>query len=206
MIVDVRDYRVVPGTLEHLIERFEAVFLDEQERLGAHILGIFRDADAGDRFLWLRGVPDLPARQRVLTEFYTNGEMWRQHRDEVNTWIADSDDVLLMHPLSAWAPPATGPSTVTMYSHLRARPLEEAEASELQRIVRSAIEAAGGRLLVALETDPAENNFPRHPIRTGEHGLVWFATFASPPPRLPDDVAATVTARRLIPTARSRMR
>jgi hypothetical protein len=202
MIIDVRDYRLLPGKLAPLVERFEALFMDEQERLGARMLGAFRDADDPDRFLWLRGMPDLETRQRVLTAFYAEGEMWRQHREEVNTWFIDTDDVLLMHPVSEWSAPATGPSTVAMYSCIRKQPVPPDEAAEVQRAVPAAIAAAGGRMLVTLETDRAENNYPKHPIRTGEYGFLWFATFAAPA----QIEVAGVVQRRLIPLARSRMR
>jgi len=200
MIIDIRDYRVVPGTRDLLIERCETLFWDEQERLGARFLGGFRDADDPDRFLWLRAMPDLDTRQRVLTAFYSDGEMWRAQRDEVNRWIADSDDVLLAHPVSEFAAPATGPSVVGMFSRLDKQPL--AEPAALRREVEAAIAAAGGRLLVTLETDRAANNYPRHPIREGEHGLVWFATFAT----YRALALPSLAQRRLVPIATSRMR
>jgi hypothetical protein len=200
MIIDIRDYRVVPGTRDLLIERCETLLWDEQERLGAKFLGGFRDADDPDRFVFVRAMPDLDTRKRVLTEFYSDGEMWRTNRDEVNTWIADSDDVLLVRPVSEFAAPATGPSVVGMFSRVGKQPLADAAAA--RREVEAAITSAGGRLLVALETDPAENNYPRHPIREGEHGLVWFATFAAYRPLSVPSLAQ----RRLLPIASSRMR
>jgi NIPSNAP len=200
MIIDIRDYRVVPGTRDLLIERCETLLWDEQERLGAKFLGGFRDADDPDRFVFLRAMPDLDTRKRVLTAFYSDGEMWRTNRDEVNTWIADSDDVLLVHPVSEFAAPATGPSVVGMFSRVGKQPLGDAAA--VRREVEAAITDAGGRLLVTLETDPAENNYPRHPIREGEHGLVWFATFAAYRPL----AVASLAQRRLLPIASSRMR
>jgi hypothetical protein len=203
MIVDVRDYRMVPGKLDLLLERFEGLFMDEQERLGAHILGIFRDAEDPDRFVWLRGMPDMPTRERVLTDFYVNGEMWREHRDAVNAWLVDSDNVLLVRPLTPWGTSATGSSAVGMYSAVAKEPLTAARTAELERQVPAAVEAAGGRMLVTLATTPLENNFPRHPIRTGEYGLLWFATF---PTARRLDLDPSIDQRQLTPTARSRMR
>src|SRR5262245_17786884 len=199
MIIDIRDYRLTPGNRDLLIERCETLLWDEQERLGAKFLGGFRDADDPDRFVFLRAMPDLDTRKRVLTAFYSDGEMWRTNRDEVNPWIAHSDGALLGHPLSEFAAPATGPSVVGMYSRVGKQPLAEPEAVRAR--VEAAIIDAGGRLLVTLETDGAENNYPRHPIREGEHGLVWFATFAAYRP-----LAAPVHQRRLLPIAHSRMR
>lgn len=202
MIIDLRDYTTTPGVRDQLIERCEMLLFDEQTRLGATFLGTFRDADDPDRFVWLRGMPDMVTRQRILTAFYSDGEMWQANRDEVNSWIVDSDNVLLVRPVSDWASPATGRSVVGMYTYVRPEPL--ADAVQLQRDVAAAIAAAGGRLLVTLATDSSENNYPRHPIRTGEFGLVWFATFE------PDYYRSlrfpAVETRRLLPTVRSWLR
>jgi hypothetical protein len=202
MIIDLRDYTTAPGKRDQLIERCEALLFPEQERLGATFLGAFRDADDPCRFVYVRGMPDLATRLRVLTAFYTDGEMWRRNRDEVNSWLVDSDNVLFVRPISELAPPATGPSVVGMYSHVGRQPLPEPHAAELQREVAAAIAVAGGRALVTLATDPSENNYPRHPIRTGEHGLIWLATF---PRHRPLDLAS-ITQRTLLPTAGSRLR
>src|SRR5262249_49720612 len=190
------------GARDRLIERAEEMLFPEQERLGARFVGSFRDARSPVRFVWLRAMPDLPTRQRVLTALYSDGDMWRAPPDEGHNWIADSDDVLLVRPISEWAPPATGPSVVGMYGHLERRPLSPGAADGLARDVAAAVAAAGGRLLVTLATDPAENNYPRHPIRTGEHGLIWLATFATYRPL----ELSSVEQRELSPTAGSRLR
>ncbi len=202
MIVDLRDYTLAPGTREQLVDRFERLFMDAQEQLGATMLGAFRDADLPDRFVFLRACPDLPARQRILTEYYERGAQWQANKAEVNSWIVDSDNVLLTRPISELAPPATGASAVAMVQRLEHRPLTADETAAASREVTRAITTAGGRLLATFATDPAENNYPRHPIRTGEHGLIWFATF----PELPMIALPVVLLRRLLPIARSRMR
>lgn len=204
MIIDLRDYTTTLGARERLIERCETLLFEEQVRLGATFWGIFRDMENPNGFVWLRGMPDMAARKRILTAFYSNGEMWKAQRAEVNTWIADSDNVLLVRPISDWAVPATGESLVGMYTHVAPRPLSAARASELQHEVVEAIAATGGRLLVTLATDSSKNNYPRHPIRTGEHGLVWFATF--PPDGYRSLGLDTVEVRQLQPTARSWLR
>lgn len=202
MIIDLRDYTTAPGARDRLIERCETLLFDEQTRLGATFLGTFRDADNPDRFVWLRGMPDMAARQRILTTFYTDGEMWQANRDEVNAWIVDSDNVLLVRPVSEWALPASGESVVGMYTYLRPEPLTD--DTTLRRDVATAVDAAGGRLLVTLATDPSENNYLRHPIRTGEFGLIWFASFE--PDRYHSLMLPSLEARRLQPTARSWLR
>ena len=202
MIVDLRDYTLLPDKRAALVERFEALFMTEQERLGARMLGTFLDADDPNRFVWLRACPDLETRKRVLTAFYADGAMWKEHRTEVNSWFVDTDNVLLLQPLGELAPPATGDSTVGMYTFVGPSPLPATTVEDLRRMIGARITAAGGTLLATFATDPVENNYPNHAIRTGEHGLVWFASYATYK-RL--DVPS-VQQRRLIPTTRSRMR
>jgi hypothetical protein len=202
MIVDLRDYTLLPDKRAGLVERFETLFMTEQERLGARMLGSFLDADDPNRFVWLRACPDLETRKRVLTAFYAEGAMWKEQRTEVNSWFVDTDDVLLLQPLGELAPPATGDSTVGMYTHVGPTPLPATTVEDLRRMIGARVTAAGGTLLATFETAGVENNYPNHPIRTGEHGLVWFASYATYK-RL--DVPS-VQQRRLIPTSRSRMR
>lgn len=206
MIIDLRDYTTQPGARDALIERCERSFFPEQTRLGARLLGVFRDADRDDRFVWLRAMPDLATRQRVLTDFYVDGELWKSQRNEVNGWIADSDNVLLMRPASVFATPAEAstPTVVAMYSCIaNAAP---ANAVALLRDVATQIVAAGGRLLVLLATDPVPNNFPRHAIRSGEQGFVWLASFAGARSASRAVNLAGVEQRNLLPAQSSWLR
>ena len=57
MIIDLRDYTTNPGMRDALIERCESLFFPEQERLGATIVGLFRDAADENRYVWLRAAP-----------------------------------------------------------------------------------------------------------------------------------------------------
>ena len=89
-----------------------------------------------------------------------------------------------------------------MYTSVSREPITDAVT--LLREVAHEIERIGGRMLVVLATDPAENNFPRHAIRTGEAGFVWFASF---PPEL--DCTLCIDGfeqRRLFPTGQSCLR
>ena len=89
-----------------------------------------------------------------------------------------------------------------MYSCVHREPI--ADVMDLLRTVAGEIERLGGTLLVTMATDPSENNYPRHAIRTDETGFVWFASFAASA-----DCALRVdgiTQRRLLPTAQSWLR
>jgi hypothetical protein len=202
VIVDLRDYTVRAEHRDQLVARCEQLLFPEQERLGARFVGAFRDADDATRVVWLRAMPDLETRRAVLTAFYVDGPMWQAHRDEVNGWLVDTDDVLLVRPVGELQAPATGPAIVAMLSCVRRDPHGRERAAAREPAVAAAITAAGGRPLVTFETDPAANNFPRHPIREGEHGRVWFATL----PRRAALRIDGVDTRWLVPTSTSRMR
>ena len=87
-IVELRQYIHHPGTRDILIGLFEEIFLEAQRALGMEIPASFRDAEAKDRFVWLRSFPDLESRTAALTAFYS-GPVWRRHRD-----AQESDELL----------------------------------------------------------------------------------------------------------------
>src|SRR5678815_3815796 len=95
--VEVRQYTLRPGQRDVLIELFERAFVESQEALGMTLFGQFRDLDDPDRFVWLRGFADMPARAAALGAFY-DGPVWQAHRDAANATMLDSDDVLLLRP------------------------------------------------------------------------------------------------------------
>ena len=209
MIIDIRDYTLTANTRDIFIKRCETILFPEQERFGANILGILRDANNPNGIVWVRAMPDMAERKRFMTAFYKNGAVWKANRREVNSWIADSDNVLLVKPielkpvsdLMAQTTQSNDDSIVAMYSCLRQEPFNIAE--ELNNVSR-AINDVGGRLLVKLETDPSKNNYPLHPIRTGEFGFVLFATFD---PNLYQPLGfSSVEERKFFPTQQSWLR
>ncbi len=207
MIIDLRDYTLKANARGQFIERCEALIFPEQKRLGATILGTFRDADNPNGIVWLRAVPDVAERKRILTAFYSKGEVWKANRREVNSWIADSDNVLLVKPVSELITTSnqkaktTNNSIVGMYSCLRTEPFTVDGA--LDDVVK-AVSRAGGRLLVKLLTDPSKNNYPNHPIRTGEFGFVVLASFDVEQYKALE--IAGVTERKLLPAEQSWLR
>src|SRR5919198_5666459 len=94
-VVELRRYTLHPGRCDTLIALFESELVDPQEAVGMSVIGQFRDLDAPDSFVWLRGFPDMTARRRSLEAFY-GGPVWGRHRDAANATIIDSDDVLLL--------------------------------------------------------------------------------------------------------------
>ncbi len=104
--------------------------------------------------------------------------------------MVDSDNVLLLRPAreelafilapGARPPPgATAQSTAlvvaTIY-YLRG-PATEDFIDWFERSLKPLLREAGADPLASLVTDPSPNNFPRLPVREGEHVFVWFAWF-----------------------------
>src|SRR5438067_8059681 len=99
-IVELRQYRLVPGKRDVLIDLFEANLVEPQEAAGMTVIGTFRDLDDPSKFVWLRGFPTMGERARSLAAFY-GGPVWRRHRDAANTTMHDSENVLLLRPARA---------------------------------------------------------------------------------------------------------
>jgi hypothetical protein len=189
-IVELRQYTLHTGKREVLIDLFDREFIESQEALGMMVLGQFRDIDDPDRFVWLRGFRDMPARAKGLSAFY-GGPVWQKHREVANTTMIDSDNVLLLRPVGSETgflprmqprPPAgtsgdgAGIVIATIYS-LQAR-AESDVVDHFSRMVRPALIAASATLLAFFVTDGRPNNFPALPVREDENVLVWVTGFA----------------------------
>lgn len=191
-IVELRQYTLRAGQRDALIDLFDREFVETQEAVGVTLLGQFRDLDDPDRFVWLRGFPDMPRRARALGDFY-GGPVWRAHRDRANATMVDSDNVLLLRPVSAChgfpapasaRPPigrtAPPPSLVLATLWHADRPFDGAFTDFFDTGVRPVLAEHGAAPLACLTSEYAENTYPALPVRTGEHVFVWFARFPSP--------------------------
>ena len=96
-IVELRQYTLQPGKRGDLIEIFDREFVESQEELGMRIIGQFQDLDNPNRFVWLRGFPNMPTRAEALTAFYS-GPVWKANRNEANATMVDVNNVLLLRP------------------------------------------------------------------------------------------------------------
>jgi hypothetical protein len=236
-IVELRQYTLLPGKREILIALFEREFIEEQEVLGMEIIDHFRDLDDPDRFVWLRGFPDMPTRAKANEAFY-GGPVWAKHRDAANATLLDSDNVLLLrpafpssgYPTEGDRPPVGAAAASACLVVATICPLDPVMEDDFPdffvRAVAPALTEAGATILAAYATEHSPNNYPRLPIREGEHVFVWFARFADVAAyeehraalarsrRWRDDIAGALAqrldgvpeVRRLLPTARSRMR
>ena len=188
-VVELRQYTLHPGQRDVLIDLFDREFIETQEARGMKVLGQFRDLDDPNRFVWLRGFPDMPERARSLAAFY-GGPAWKAHSKAANATMVDSDDVLLLRPAPSTAGfsldevqrPAPGSTEapkglviVTIY-HL-AEPPGSALVDLFEREVTPFLEQAGASVLGRFVTESSPNTFPALPVREGEQVVVFFSAF-----------------------------
>jgi quinol monooxygenase YgiN len=190
--IELRQYTLHPGRRDELIALFEREFIESQQALGLQVLGVFRDAGDEDRFVWWRGFADMAARAVGLQAFYS-GPVWQAHRNAANATMIDSDNVLLLRPLTPWPRAGEQAAPWQVLVCPLAAPPDDALIDALRR--------SGGCWLA---TEPAPNNFPRLPVREGEQVVVGLAcgTLAVAP-ELQAAMSAPPQVLNLIPTTRS---
>jgi hypothetical protein len=188
-VLELRQYTLHRGQRDVLIELFEREFVESQEAVGMDLVGTFRDLDRPDRFVWIRGFPDMASRAKSLQAFYF-GPVWQAHRETANATMIDSDNVLLLRPAGSGAgfaqlstPRAPVGATARPHSLVLATiyyfdaPIDDTFRHFFANELMPALAEAGLAPIARLETESGENTFPRLPVRTGEHVFVWFARF-----------------------------
>ncbi|MGF6883861.1 quinol monooxygenase YgiN [Nocardia sp. GAS34] len=188
-VFELRQYTVHPGQRDVLIDLFDREFVETQEEAGIRVIGQFRDEDDPDRFVWIRGFPDMNARREALTAFYIHGAAWRTHRSAAGATMLDTDNVLLLRParsesgftLSSARPALDADTlpnsrvTLTIY-----HPAISGEdfAAFFEQHVKPMMAETAAPPVAYLSTEPAPNTYPALPVRTDENVFVWLAVFA----------------------------
>jgi hypothetical protein len=95
VIVEMRTYRLKPGTRGRFLELFRAKTMPEHARLGMPILGPFLSVEDPDVFFFMRGFPDLPSREPMKARFY-EGELWTGELESVLMPMIERYDVVVV--------------------------------------------------------------------------------------------------------------
>jgi hypothetical protein len=202
-VIELRDYLMQPNQRDVLIALFEREFIETQEALGMRVMAHFRDLDRPDRYVWLRGFADMPARQRGLEGFY-GGATWQAHRNAANATMIDSDDVrLLRYARPTWAlasPAAPRPhrdadvaaprSVFVLFVATLQAPADDTLKRTFERDALPLLHECGLMPGAVFETEPAPNNYPRLPVRTDAPVFAWLS-------RTPSVAAADASLARL---------
>src|SRR5262245_40499614 len=87
-VVELRQYTLRHGQRDVLIELFDREFVESQEAVGMEVIGQFRDLDRPERFVWMRGFPDMQRRRAALEAFY-GGPIWKANAAAANATMVD---------------------------------------------------------------------------------------------------------------------
>lgn len=177
-VVELRQYTLHPGKRDVLMSLFEEKFVAGQQATGIRLHGEFTDAGDPDRFVWLRGFASMPERARGLDAFY-GGPVWQANRNEANATMIDSDNVLLLQPADGDGFTLARKMTATMVAtiYFLQSPVDPGFLRYFHERMAPVMASIGARPVAELKTLDAKNNFPKLPIREGEHAFVWFAAF-----------------------------
>jgi hypothetical protein len=181
--IEFRRYTIKQGESKHFAEYFESYFPEAIEQTGAIVAGSFFERKNQNGFTWIRGFRTIEARAIESGEFYY-GPVWREHRTTMNNLIADSDNVLLLRPLTpdrgvTILPPvdpvmeSDGSRGVVVALIFPVRENRMEAFAKQAEATFSSYRAAGAREAGVLVTLDENNNFPQLPIRTDGPYLVW---------------------------------
>lgn len=182
-VIEFRRYTIKDGEREHFALYFETYFPEAFQQLGAIAFGQFFERKNHSRFTWLRGFKNIEARAIANAAFYY-GPVWKEHRTTMNDLLIDSDNVLLLCPLS----PERGVPTLPAVDPIReAKGTQGIVVAQIFAVKANSVDAfaqqaertfasyraAGAREAGVLTTLDVPNNFPQLPIRTDGPYLVW---------------------------------
>lgn len=182
-VLEFRRYTIKEGERRHFAQYFDTYFPEAFQQSGAIAAGSFLERKNQTGFTWIRGFHTIDDRAVVNGEFYY-GSVWNEHRNTLNDLITDSDNVMLLRPISPERGvailPAVDPVTepdgaqgiVVAQIFAVKKDAVEAFANEAESAF-SKYQAAGVREAGILVTLDVKNNFPQLPIRTDGPYLVW---------------------------------
>jgi len=182
-VVEFRRYTIKEGERDHFATYFESYFPEAFQQMGAIAFGQFSERKNPVGFTWLRGFKNTDARAVINAGFYY-GPLWREHAAMMNSLMVDSDNVLLLRPLSpehgipvlpAVDPvrEAKGAQGVVIAQIFAVKPNSIDAFAQQAEATFTGYRSAGAREAGVLVTLDAPNNFPQLPVRTDGPYLVW---------------------------------
>ena len=182
-VIEFRRYTIRDGEREHFAQYFESYFPEAFQQLGAIAIGQFLERGKNSRFTWLRGFHNMDDRAKVNALFYY-GPLWKEHSATLNSLMTDSDNVLLLRPLSRELGITVLPAVDPVKEAKGAQGIAIAQifavkAGNVDAFAQQAESTfaryrdAGAREAGVLVTLDAPNNFPQLPVRADGPYLVW---------------------------------
>lgn len=182
-VLEFRRYTIKEGEREHFAQYFDTYFPAALQQLGTIVAGDFFERKNTSGFTWIRGFHTLEDRAVVNAQFYA-GSVWKEHKKTMNDLIVDSDNVMLLRPLS----PERGiPILPAVDPIVEANGVQGIVVAQIFAVKADSVEAfakaaeptfasyraAGVQEAGVLVTLDVPNNYPQLPIRTDGPFLVW---------------------------------
>lgn len=182
-VIEFRRYMIKEGEREHFAQYFESYFPEAFQQMGAIAFGQFFERKNPVAFTWLRGFKNTDARAVINAGFYY-GPLWREHASTMNNLMVDSDNVLLLRPLSpergipvlpAVDPvrEAKGAQGIVIAQIFAVKPNSVDAFTQQAEAMFAGYRSAGAREAGVLVTLDVPNNFPQLPVRMDGPYLVW---------------------------------
>jgi len=95
MIIEMRTYKLKPGTRARFLEIFRTRSVPAHDEIGMRILGPLLSIEDPDTFFFMRGFPDLPSRDPMKAKFY-EGELWKNELESLLMPMIEKYDVVLV--------------------------------------------------------------------------------------------------------------
>ncbi|MGP8251222.1 MAG: NIPSNAP family protein [Terracidiphilus sp.] len=95
MIIEMRTYKLKPGTRDEFLTIFRSKSMPAHAEIGMKILGPWLSIEDPDTFFFMRGFPDLASREPMKAKFY-EGELWKTELEELLMPIIERYDVVLV--------------------------------------------------------------------------------------------------------------
>jgi hypothetical protein len=182
-VIEFRRYTVKEAERQEFAEYFDTYFPEAFQQLGALAFGEFYERDNPQGFTWIRGFQDVESRATVNSAFYY-GPVWKEHSLRMNDRMIDSDNVLLLHPLSPEHELQILPAVDPVREKNEAKGIVAAQIFKIQENhidefvqqiepIFNTYRDAGIREAGVLITLDVKNNFPQLPFREDGPYLVW---------------------------------
>ncbi len=95
MIVEMRTYKLKPGTRAEFLEIFRTKSMPAHAEIGMKILGPWLSIEDPDTFFFMRGFPDFASREPMKEKFYES-ELWKGELEQVLMPMIERYDVVLI--------------------------------------------------------------------------------------------------------------
>lgn len=95
MIIEMRTYKTKPGRRSQFLEIFCSKSIPAHSEIGMKILGPFLSVEDPDIFFFMRGFPDLAAREPMKAKFY-EGELWKGELENLLMPMLDKYEVVVV--------------------------------------------------------------------------------------------------------------